>query len=400
MNSTYFSASQSVFLPRQAVAGFGRALLVTTLSAALIACAPARKDAYPTPLFESVVADQAPSLVIKKDIDLVRLEGALGSQEDFNLIAQSASDLFGPELIINSLVVDETLGDVDWLDSVLQTLNAIQDVEDFSLVAGSGHLVVGGTVDTYDQAEEIASTASDLAGLTLAVSSAIAYPEVLVAENTVSEPLVPDEGVPVSLVSLAVLEQQAVAVAIEQPAALPVAAVAVAPEKSDALEIARPVEELPVAIPVDEQVVPEDVVVIPASINDQLVDTDRDGIPDLDDECASRPGYPVNKRGCQLLDGNLKDVHFHGATDQLTEDAMLSLNNIVEIMGEHPKSKIAVLSYSQDGLPSEMRVQARDRAYSVVDYLVGQGIDPARLQAFALSHRQGISEQILIKEVE
>ena len=79
---------------------------------------------------------------------------------------------------------------------------------------------------------------------------------------------------------------------------------------------------------------------------------------------------------------------------------MLSLNNIVEIMGEHPKSKIAVLSYSQDGLPSEMRVQARDRAYSVVDYLVGQGIDPARLQAFALSHRQGISEQILIKEVD
>ena len=440
MNFTHLSASQSVSLVRRPVARLGQGLLITTLAAAVIACAPARKAAYPvSPLFESVVADNSPSVVIKKDIDLVRLEGVLASQEQIDLVTQGTADLFGAEMIINSLVVDDTLADADWLDSVLQTVGTMQDVEDFSLVAGSGHLVVGGTVDTYDQAEQIANTASDLAGLNLAVSSTIDYPEVtapdieivvaddgelvdfeklVVTENTVSEPpplvpLVPVEGVEVSLASLAVLEQQALAVAVEQPVAIPVAAVAVAPEQPvmpapvESPEIFPEVvsEAIPEAISEDVAVeeavvIPEDFVVIPASVRDQVVDSDGDGVVDVNDECTSRSGYPVNTRGCQLLDGYLKDVHFHGASDQLTEEAMFSLNDIADIMGAHPDSKIAVLSYSQDGSPTEMRTQARERAYSVVDYLVGQGIEPARLQAFALAHRQGISEQILIKEVD
>ena len=459
MNFTNLSVAQSSGSRHLPVARMGRVLLISTLAAAVIACAPARKAAYPTsPLFVSVATDQSPSVVIKRDIDLVRLEGVLGSQQQIDLVTSHASDLFGAEMIINSLELDESLADAEWLQSVLQTVDAVQDVEDFSLLAGSGQLVVGGSVTSSDEAEQISNTASDLAGLNLAVSSTIAYPQETIADNTVAEPsLVPEEGIAVSLVSLAVLEQQAQAVALEQPAVLPVAAVAVAPDQPSVQQLVQPSMQQRVDLPVDqpmdqpvalpqsqplpelpellpklvvqqapevspeptgvpvviepaktatdttavvEPVVPDDFVVIPASVNKQVMDSDGDGVADANDECTSRSGYPVNTRGCQLLDGYLKDVHFYGASDQLTEDAMLSLNNIADIMTSHPDSKIAVLSYSQDGSPTEMRMQARERAYSVVDYLVSQGIDPARLQAFALSHRQGISEQILIKEVD
>ena len=150
--------------------------------------------------------------------------------------------------------------------------------------------------------------------------------------------------------------------------------------------------------------VPASVLVVPASTQPpepaMVEDADADGVPDNADACVSRIGYPVNERGCQSLDGPLKDVGFIGESSDLSETAKSSLNIVAFTMIDHPASKIAVLSYSKDGVPDLMREQARVRGFAVVDYLIAKGVNQSQLQAFALSHRDGMTNQIFIKEVD
>lgn len=364
------------------VTSAGRSILLASVVASVIACAPARNVAY-DPVRPAEVAQASPVLVVKKDIDLVRLEGVLSSAEQVAHVSARAAELFGADMMINDLTIDPAVDDAQWLDAVLQTAETMQHIDGFSLVAGGGHLTVGGSVASEATANQIANKAGDLAGQTLAVSSAISYPVDASTQNIVTaaeaEPAERFDGISVAVVPVAVLEQQAVAV--QQATIQSIPAVSVV------------------------QQVPESVIVVPVSLQQgdvvgSDVDTDSDGVADVIDGCDSRPGYPVDERGCQWLDGYLKDVRFYGNTDQLTDSAKGSLDIVAFTMLDHPVSKIAVLSFSKDGLPTRMRTQARKRAHSVVRYLVAKGVDQSRLQAFALAHRKGATEQILIKEVD
>lgn len=361
-----------------------RSILLASVVVSVVACAPSRNVAY-DPVRPAEVMLATPTLMIKKDIDLVRLEGVLGSAQQVARVTALAAELFGAEMVINDLKTDLALGDAEWLGAVLQTAETMQDIDGFSLIAGSGHMTVGGSVDTHATASQIAQMASDLAGRTLAVSSTLSYPIDTSTPNMMADvdadvvSVVPATGISVEVVPLAALEQQAVAVQQASLQSIPAVAMAQTPES---------------------------VIVVPASMQQSEfsgeidADTDGDGIADIVDGCESRPGYPVNERGCQSLDGYLKDVRFYGDSDQLTDAAKGALDIIAFTMLDHPVSKIAVLSYSKDGAPTLMRTQARQRAHSVVDYLIAKGVDQSRLQAFALAHRQGTTDHILIKEVD
>ncbi len=643
----------------------GRKIIAAVLLSAVVGCAQTSFLAAP----DASTMMQAASLVIEKDIDLVRISGAFGSAGEIDLINQRAAAVYGAEMIINDLQLVESLAPVDWIDPVFDTAGSVTHVDAFKLAASDGQLIVGGNVASSGAAERVSELLSSAAGESLAVTSNLVYPqeelliavtlpqpdpspEVLeqlqapamltqltaaseiadatqisslgsdalvaksissdaigtpiaallaavssnspdqlpaaladtaeepafddmpadvIALDTAEEPIrvaplpVPEadaldlpvaqahpladaasEGVVVEIAELnigaedlpgqellepAVVEDSAqindspvvamqdtvtevtrpkfgtfiskffgsaksapvddtvigtpvsalfkpvetvqdemsevvpvavvaepqgdaivavdevtpvtavVPVAVEVPAELEVkspdlAVAAIAPAVSasvSSIELVVAERAMPKGVPARVQAIsvepdmdtilinkvsqdadanallgnlpkPEVAAAIAAKpLAEPLLidDADGDGVMDHNDECDSRAGYPVDGKGCQVLDGYLKNVRFYGKTDKLTTRAMQSLDNLAEVMQEHPQSKIAVLSYtSNSGSPWEVRGQARERARSVVGYLVKKGIGKERLQAFAFGHMNGSGDQIMIKEVD
>lgn len=369
-NSQPTAANKFATINGVSVPPLGRCIFIALIVAAVVACAPSRKIAIePMP-------NAMASITLQKDIDLVRLSGVLATAQEVQMVNDQAAELFGAAMIINELQIDEMRAPADWLDQVMQTAEKMTAVEDFSLIAGSGQLIVGGSVGSQQEADRIAEAAASLAGMELAVSSSLAYPvagsEGALAATELVQRLQTGEEQK-ELFEGVVLEQPAVGIQQADLAVIPAVARV---QNSDNVSVAVPV-------------------LAPGT------DSDGDGISDSVDECVSRPGYPVNERGCQLLDGYLEGVRFYGTTDQLTEVAMDSLDGIAGILQEHPAAKIAVLAYGRDAGPAaNMRAQASQRAHAVIDYLVSRGIDHRRLDAFALRHQKGSSQQIMIKEVD
>ncbi len=352
-----------------------RRIVFVSMLGAVVSCAPRQFDG-----FQPLQQLSEPSLIISKDIDLVRLQGVLASAQEVESVHKQAADTFGAEMIINELQIDQVMARANWLDSVMRTAEQLQDVADFSLVAGAGQLIVGGDVDSKDTADQFAEMASDMAGLDLAVNSAFTYPAEVQSDSLVGAEMIEAaqtsfrDSLAEGVISDIVIEQPAVAMPQAELAAIP----AVAMVRTDA----EPRSDLS-----------------PASLN--LADSDGDGVPDSRDECQSRSGYPVNEGGCALLGGYLESVRFYAGTDQLTEVAQNSLDGIAGVMQDHPVSKIAVLSYGKaSGTEEESRVQARKRAFSVIEYLVSKGVEKNRLSAFALGGREGVRDQIMIKEID
>lgn len=363
-------ASAGLIRSAPAVRPAARMLLVVSVLLTSVACAPSRSVGLQS---EQPVA--APSLNIKKDIDLVRLQGVFSSADEAAMVYGKAVAAFGAEMIINDLQVDQRVAPAQWLDTVMQTAENMQEVPGFSIAAGSGQMIIGGAVDSKREADLIADMAGSMAGTALAVSSSMVYPVAVDAGSLAGAELVDMARARVEQVRVGdvipdnVLEQPAVA--IQQPDFKVIPAVAVARDTA------------------------------PAAATFGALDMDGDGVTDDLDECQSRPGYPVNERGCQLLDGYLDGVRFYSTTNELTAGSRESLDEIAGVMQQHPQSKIAVISFSKDdGALTDDRVQARMRAFSVVDYLVSRGIDKHRLSAFALGDRKGIRDQIMIKEVD
>lgn len=363
--------------PVSAAGRMARCFLLVSMLGAVVSCAPAKIDGF-QPLQELA----EPSLAISKDIDLIRLQGVLASAQEVESVRKQAADTFGAEMIINDLQVDQGMAGANWLPGVMQTAEHMQGVADFSLVAGAGQLIVGGAVDSKNTADQFAEIASDAAGMQLAVSSSFTYPiedqtaslvgaELIEAAQTsfrdsLAEGVIPD----------IVVEQPAVAMSqAEFPVAPSIALVRTDAQSQSGLQSTL--------------------------LDTTSADSDGDGVPDSLDECQSRPGYPVNEGGCAMLGGYLESVRFYASTDQLTEIAKNSLDGIAGVMQDHPVSKIAVLSYGKaSGNEEESRVQARRRAFSVIEYLVSQGIEKNRLSAFALGGRDGVRDQIMIKEID
>ncbi|OED37718.1 hypothetical protein AB833_22515 [Chromatiales bacterium (ex Bugula neritina AB1)] len=601
--------------------GLGRLIILGTLLSSVVACAGINTSFLAKPIAEEPQA--LPTLSIAKDIDMVRLSGKLGTAGEIADIYERAAAIYGAHVIINELQLDESLPPAGWIDQVLYSAGSITHIDEFSLTASDGHLLVAGKVESPEVAETVSEFLSSAAGKSLSVSSDLSYPQIeeaLIAssspqhesthsaaipesvelavaetsseppeveftvETTVIEPVIQPvdtsvepvaqlagpnaesaiqlsepavesvTGTPVAALfksSTAVVsdnalprasdapeenaEEQLIAVTLpnnptgsdsvifesETPAAkinLPESAIA--ETLATQTQVAEPLIGTPVAalfkgsgktmvssdalVPAEEKItetvmveagesiagvkvdIPENVAAgsiknspllkdepeqpaaavkvatpatslvvpqpgtpekkiigtpvselgasagkrpapaafgqpaensgllddapvprlaaarTPASQNELMTDdADGDGVTDSYDECASRPGYPVNAKGCQVLDGYLKNVRFYGKTDKLTRRAMQSLDNVATVMQQHPQSKIAILSYtSNSGSPWELRGQARERARSVVGYLVNQGVEKDRLQAYAFGHMNGSGDQILIKEVD
>ena len=327
-----------------------------------------------------------PSLAISRDIDLVRVNGVVGSVAEAAMIRLRVAAIYGPEVLIDELQVDERLSEAEWYNAVLDTAESMRDVEQFAITAENGQLTLNGSMPSQASADALANDAALASGQWLTVSNAISYPP---SETIATATPQPVESTPT--------EQELSAQSIQSPAVagtipLPATNSAVVLEQRTALNDNSDA---------DLFVPPADRGIVRSAGSVNANDRDGDGIANSIDECNSRPGYPVNANGCQVLDGLLKNVRFQGDGSSLTPEAMTSLNNVARVMNDYPAARIAILAYTSNfGSALETRGQARDRARSVVAYLINKGVEGERLEAYAFGHLNDSDDQIKIKEVD
>jgi len=132
-------------------------------------------------------------------------------------------------------------------------------------------------------------------------------------------------------------------------------------------------------------------------------DTDRDGdgVVDRLDKCPDQPG-PKENDGCPVQKFivvtkekiELKQkVHF--ATDKSTiyPDSFPMLTEIADVLKSRPEVKIRIEGHtdSRGGMKHNMTL-SQARADSVKQFLVGQGVDPARMESRGFGPTQPIAD--------
>lgn len=511
------------------------ALSMAAIAALLTACAPAKR----LPFADIQVSQPAANLTISRDIDMVRLEGVLQTPEQANQVVMAASRVFDASMVIDNIAIDNTVERAEWIEPLLATAAHMKDVDDFSLVAANGQLVLGGSVDSADAAESLSDMASDLAGVDLAVSTNLSYPpwpleeDGLIAEVGESKPgavldgalfvsdaavKIPDaEGVMIpsadtfnvvgdevdgvltpSADTFGVAGDEAESVIIPSDEMVTVSADEIedalapfvetvmvtgteindvmVPETpvvaSDTLsgvtdgagqpvtlfgqptmaatgddltgieiESVEAVDPLEPAIdPVDSVIVVEQPAVasleatvpeiaaqeiaaiepaiapvaaalqsvpvtVEVAVNEPVyepkmdLDSDADGVSDSIDQCTTRPGYPVDARGCQVLERYLDNIGFTADAAEITPGSEPELDEIAMLMQNHPAAKIAVITHALDAT-DEKNAEARQRAFLVTSYLEDRGVERGRVYSFALAPAVGVGDRVLIKEID
>ncbi len=118
-------------------------------------------------------------------------------------------------------------------------------------------------------------------------------------------------------------------------------------------------------------------------------DSDGDGVADKDDLCPDVPGTVANE-GCPevteavqktLLD-YAKTILFDTGKSTIKEESQAVLNNIVAILNEYRNAKFTIDGHTDSvGSASLNQKLSEERAYSVMNYLIENGVASNRLQA-------------------
>ena len=151
-----------------------------------------------------------------------------------------------------------------------------------------------------------------------------------------------------------------------------------------------PPEFLPDGQPSTSEQISEPAVIEPLASDD----SDSDGISDAIDECFNTPlGTPVKANGCEMFNGALEGVNFLTGSATLTEASFVVLDDVVNTMTDFPEIRISVQAHT-DSSGNELSNLAlsRQRALSVVRYLVGRGISVERFEARAFGQSQPIAD--------
>ncbi|MBL7700323.1 MAG: OmpA family protein [Chitinophagaceae bacterium] len=123
-------------------------------------------------------------------------------------------------------------------------------------------------------------------------------------------------------------------------------------------------------------------------------DSDGDGVNDLEDKCTMEKG-PASNNGCpevkrdtitkvmeEKVSFAARNIFFKPNSDELTESSIEPLNEVVNMLYEHPSLKLQIDGHTDATGKAETNARlSKQRAESVKNYLTGKGIDPSRLTA-------------------
>jgi len=118
-------------------------------------------------------------------------------------------------------------------------------------------------------------------------------------------------------------------------------------------------------------------------------DTDGDGVPDYLDKCPTIKGSPSNY-GCPELKQSvrtlfkqaLQGIQFENGKTEIKKNSFSILNKIAQVLTDNPTYIIEVRGHTDNvGKPALNLILSEKRASAVRDYLIGKGIDNARLSS-------------------
>lgn len=137
----------------------------------------------------------------------------------------------------------------------------------------------------------------------------------------------------------------------------------------------------PAGSPVDDRGCP----VAPAD------DADRDGVADAGDRCAGTlGGLTVDAEGCAAAqDFELPGVVFETDSAVLTGAATRVLDTVSALLGSQPAAQLVIAGHTDDrGDAAYNLILSRQRAEAVRQYLIGRGVEPARMSAEGFGEQQ------------
>ena len=101
---------------------------------------------------------------------------------------------------------------------------------------------------------------------------------------------------------------------------------------------------------------------------------------------------PVAYDPCEQFTGVLEGVNFHTDSDRLTDEAQQNLDGVASTLSECDTAPVSISAHTDsDGSESYNQDLSRRRAASVVEYLIGRGIESDRMSATAYGETQPIA---------
>ena len=132
---------------------------------------------------------------------------------------------------------------------------------------------------------------------------------------------------------------------------------------------------------------------IPVDSHGCPLDTDGDGVPDYKDNCLKTPeGVEVDKFGCPLESQEKKlpeitqmilsgDVNFEMGKSSLLPYARTMLDKLIIVLKKYPETRWSLVGYTDNlGSYQSNKRLSLERAWSVADYLISNGIESSRLE--------------------
>jgi outer membrane protein OmpA-like peptidoglycan-associated protein len=130
-----------------------------------------------------------------------------------------------------------------------------------------------------------------------------------------------------------------------------------------------------------------------------ITDRDNDGVPDATDRCPDEPG-PASNQGCPTVKEDVitktsaiaKSIYFDVNSFKLQKRSYGPLDELVQILKDNPTYKLAIESHTDNtGTNEYNQTLSNNRSATVMNYLVGKGIDASRITATGFGEENPIS---------
>ncbi|MFN8293242.1 MAG: DUF5723 family protein [Chitinophagales bacterium] len=129
-------------------------------------------------------------------------------------------------------------------------------------------------------------------------------------------------------------------------------------------------------------------------------DTDGDGVLDKDDECPTTFGDKSNK-GCpklakkelEIIKYAFENLEFETAKDVIRPSSFISLNGLAKLLVDKPTYGLTIEGHTDsDGDEQKNLVLSQKRAEAVKRYLIGKGVDGAKLETEGFGETKPIAD--------
>jgi OOP family OmpA-OmpF porin len=129
----------------------------------------------------------------------------------------------------------------------------------------------------------------------------------------------------------------------------------------------------------------------------EIVDSDRDGVPDQIDQCpGTLAGLATDNRGCAAASPQalrLDGVTFEFNSARLTPGASATLREVAEALRGEPNLRAEIAGHTDSSGSDEYNLRlSQQRADAVLVFLASEGIDRSRLVARGYGEGQPVAD--------